>query len=64
MVTTKSAIKNLKPGRFCVIDDEPCKVLSVTTSVAGKHGAAKARLEAVGIFDNKRRSKGCDDSSK
>ena len=56
MVTTRKAIKNLQPGKFCVIDGEPCKVLSVTTSVPGKHGGAKARLEAVGIFDNKRRS--------
>ena len=56
MVTTRSAIKNLQPGKFCVIDDEPCKILSVTTSVPGKHGGAKGRLEAVGIFDNRRRS--------
>lgn len=56
MVTTRASIKNLQPGKFVVIDDEPCKVLSVTTSVPGKHGGAKARLEAVGIFDNKRRS--------
>lgn len=56
MVTTRSAIKNLQPGKFCIIDDEPCKVLSVTTSVPGKHGGAKARLEAVGIFDDRRRS--------
>ena len=56
MATTKTAIKNLKQGKYCVIDGEPCRVLSMTTSVAGKHGSAKARLEAVGIFDNKRRS--------
>ena len=56
MVTTRSAIKNLQPGRFCVIDGEPCKVLDVTTSVPGKHGGAKARLEAIGIFDNRKRS--------
>jgi translation initiation factor 5A len=56
MVTTRATIKNLKPGRFCVIDGEPCKVLNITTSAPGKHGAAKARLEAVGIFDNKKRS--------
>ena len=56
MATTKTAIKNLKPGKYCVIDGEPCKVLSMTTSVAGKHGSAKARLEAVGIFDNRKRS--------
>jgi len=56
MSTEKIAIKNLKPGRFCVIDGEPCRVLDLTTSVAGKHGGAKARLEAIGIFDKRRRS--------
>ncbi len=56
MATTRTAIKNLKPGKFCVIDGEPCKVLSVATSHPGKHGGAKARLEAVGIFDNRKRS--------
>jgi len=56
MSTTKSTVKALKPGRYCVIDGEPCKVLSVTTSVSGKHGAAKARLDAIGLFDNKKRS--------
>ncbi len=56
MVTTRSAIKNLQTGRYCIIDDEPCRVIGVTTSTPGKHGGAKARLEVVGIFDNKRRS--------
>jgi len=56
MVTTRIEIKKLQPGRYVVIDDEPCKVLDVTTSVSGKHGEAKARLEAVGLFDNKKRS--------
>ena len=56
MVTTRAVIKSLRPGRYCVIDDEPCKVLGVTTSHPGKHGGAKARLEAVGLFDNKKRS--------
>ncbi len=56
MVTTRAIIKNLRPGNFCIIEGEPCRVLSVTTSVAGKHGGAKARLEAIGLFDNKKRS--------
>lgn len=56
MATTKTAIKHLKSGKFCIIDGEPCKVLSMVTSTSGKHGGAKARLDAVGIFDNKKRS--------
>jgi translation initiation factor 5A len=56
MATTKAVIKNLQKGKFCVVDGEPCKVLSVTTSAPGKHGGMKARLEVIGIFDNKRRS--------
>ncbi|MBR9682669.1 MAG: translation initiation factor IF-5A [Candidatus Aenigmarchaeota archaeon] len=56
MATTKAAIKTLKPGKYCVIDGEPCKVLDVICSKPGKHGGAKARLEAVGIFDKRRRS--------
>jgi translation initiation factor 5A len=56
MATTRVTIKNLQPGRFCIIDDEPCRVLNVTTSAPGKHGGAKARLEAIGLFDNKKRS--------
>ncbi len=54
--TTKTTIKHLKPGKFCILDGEPCRVISMTTSVSGKHGAAKARLDAVGIFDGKKRS--------
>ncbi len=56
MTTTRAVIKNLKRGKFCVIDGEPCRVLNVTTSAPGKHGGTKARLEAIGIFDNRRRS--------
>ncbi|MDD5416761.1 MAG: translation initiation factor IF-5A [Candidatus Aenigmarchaeota archaeon] len=56
MAESKSAIKNLKPGRYCIIDGEPCKVLSMVTSTSGKHGGAKARLDAVGVFDYRKRS--------
>ncbi len=56
MVTTKVSIKTLKPGKFCMIDGEPCRVQGVTVSVPGKHGGAKARLDAIGLFDNRHRS--------
>lgn len=43
-------IKNLKTGSFVLIDEVPCVVDKVQKSKAGKHGAAKARLFASGIF--------------
>lgn len=52
----KTPIKNLKIGKFCIIEGEPCRVLSVTTSHPGKHGGAKARIDVVGLFDNKKQS--------
>jgi len=48
-------IKDLRPGHYVMVDDEPCKVLSMTKSKPGKHGAAKARVEVVGLFDNRKR---------
>jgi translation initiation factor 5A len=39
-----------------IIDDEPCKIMSISTSKPGKHGEAKARIEAIGIFDGQKRS--------
>ncbi len=47
-----SEYKKLKPGGFVLIDDVPCVVEKVQKSKAGKHGAAKARMFARGIFDN------------
>jgi len=48
-------IKSLKPGGFVIIDDVPCTVTDIAISKAGKHGAAKARVTAVGMFDNSKR---------
>ncbi len=49
-------LRTLKPNRFIIIDDEPCKITSLSKSKPGKHGEAKARVEAVGIFDNQKRT--------
>jgi translation initiation factor 5A len=49
-------VRNLKKGRYIIVDDEPCKISNITTSSPGKHGSAKARIEAIGIFDDKKRS--------
>ena len=48
-------VKNLRIGGFCIIDDAPCKVDSVDISKPGKHGGAKARLTATGVFDGNKR---------
>jgi len=49
-------VRTLKVNRYMIIDDEPCKIMSISTSKPGKHGEAKARIEAVGIFDNQKKS--------
>ncbi|HWH09230.1 MAG TPA: translation initiation factor IF-5A [Candidatus Thermoplasmatota archaeon] len=56
MSTTQGEVRQLKEGRYVVIDEEPCKILSITTSKPGKHGASKARIDAVGMFDGVKRS--------
>lgn len=55
MEKRQSEVKDLKPGSFVLIDDVPCKVDSVQISKPGKHGSAKARLAASGVFDNQKR---------
>jgi translation initiation factor 5A len=52
----QTEIGKIKEGRYIVIDEEPCKVVGIATSKPGKHGAAKARIDAVGIFDGVKRS--------
>ncbi|MEE8403285.1 MAG: translation initiation factor IF-5A, partial [Candidatus Hydrothermarchaeaceae archaeon] len=56
MATKVGEVKNLKVGKFVVIDGEPCKVVSMQTAKTGKHGHAKARVEAVGILDGQKRT--------
>ncbi|HII07756.1 MAG TPA: translation initiation factor IF-5A [Methanotrichaceae archaeon] len=46
----------LKEGRYVIIDDEPCVIKNIAKSKPGKHGSAKARVDAVGIFDGQKRS--------
>lgn len=49
-------IRTLRVNRYMIIDDEPCKIMSISTSKPGKHGESKARIEAIGIFDGQKRS--------
>ncbi|MDO8509249.1 MAG: translation initiation factor IF-5A [Nanoarchaeota archaeon] len=44
-----------KPGATITIDGEPFTVKSNDISKTGKHGASKCRIEAVGIFTQKKK---------
>jgi len=46
---------DVRTGTIIMIEREPCVVKNLDTSKTGKHGHAKVRMEAVGIFDNKKR---------
>ncbi|MCD6209726.1 MAG: translation initiation factor IF-5A [Methanophagales archaeon] len=52
----QTEVRTLKEGRYVVIEDEPCTIVSITTSKPGKHGAAKARIEGIGVFDSQKRT--------
>ncbi len=56
MSTRPGELGSLKPGNLVVIDGEPCKVVSIEKSKPGKHGSAKARVVAIGLFDGVKRS--------
>ncbi|HEY5539104.1 MAG TPA: translation initiation factor IF-5A [Thermoplasmata archaeon] len=56
MSWTQQEIRELKPNRYILLDEEPCRIVSIQMSKPGKHGEAKARLEAIGLFDEQKRS--------
>jgi len=56
-----SELGALKIGSYILLpvgdqaSGEPCRIVEYDTSKPGKHGAAKARIVGVGIFDNQKR---------
>jgi translation initiation factor 5A len=49
-------VGSLKIGHNIVIDGEPCRIIEFEKSKPGKHGSAKARIIAIGLFDSSKRS--------
>lgn len=49
-------VGSLKVGSYVLIDNEPCRIVDYSKSKPGKHGSAKARAVAIGVFDNVKRS--------
>jgi translation initiation factor 5A len=55
MSTRQVNASTVKEGDTILIEGVPCKIVSVQKSKPGKHGAAKARMVGIGIFDEKKR---------
>lgn len=51
-----AGVGSLREGRYIIVDGEPCRIVDITKSKPGKHGSAKARIVAIGIFDGVKRS--------
>jgi translation initiation factor 5A len=56
MARQQTEVRELDEGSYVMIDDTPCKINSYSTAKPGKHGSAKARVEAEGVFDGQKRS--------
>ena len=56
MAKQQKEVRDLQEGGYVVIDEAACKINSYSTAKPGKHGSAKARIEAKGVFDEKKRS--------
>jgi translation initiation factor 5A len=56
MARQQTEVRELDEGSYVMIDDTPCKINSYSTAKPGKHGSAKARIEAQGVFDGQKRS--------
>lgn len=49
-------VGSLRVGSYIIIDDEPCKIVSYSKSKPGKHGAAKARIVAISVFNEAKKT--------
>ena len=56
MAKQQTEVRELQEGGYVMIDDAACKITSYSTAKPGKHGSAKARIDAKGVFDGKKRS--------
>jgi len=51
-----TSVGSLKRGQSIVINGEPYKIVSLEKSKPGKHGSAKARITAIHVFNNTKKS--------
>jgi translation initiation factor 5A len=48
--------KDLREGKYVLVDDVPCRIVQIESSKPGKHGSAKMRITAIGIFDGQKKT--------
>ncbi len=48
-------VGELRVGGYMIIEGEPCRIMDIAKSKPGKHGSAKARIVAIGVFDKQKR---------
>jgi translation initiation factor 5A len=56
MARQQTEVRELDEGSYVMIEEVPCKITGYSTAKPGKHGSAKARVEATGVFDGQKRS--------
>jgi translation initiation factor 5A len=49
-------VGSLKTGQYIVVDNEPCRIVEYEKSKPGKHGSAKARIVAISVLTNQKKS--------
>jgi len=54
-MTKPMDVGELRVGGYMIIEGEPCRIMDITKSKPGKHGSAKARIVAIGVFDGQKR---------
>ena len=52
----RASMKEIKVGRYIIIDGIACRVVDIETSAPGKHGPAKMRVTGMGIFDGQKKT--------
>ena len=50
-----SSAKELKEGKYVIIEDIPCRIVNIDSSKPGKHGAAKMRVTGIGVFNSQKK---------
>ncbi|MCZ6648633.1 MAG: translation initiation factor IF-5A [Thaumarchaeota archaeon] len=56
MLSRPADLSSVKEGSYIMIEGEPSRIVSYDKSKPGKHGSAKARVVAIGLFDGVKRS--------